>query len=78
MAELGIGNADCPFSGHGADLVNVKFFRGRRDDVITVEEIKAQARSAMMQHRMRTATVSKEAPKSDHPTVDVREFVSAL
>lgn len=78
MAEHGMAAADCPFSGHGDDLVNVKFFRGWRDDIITVEEMKAQARSAIMQHRMKTATVSKSAPVSAHPPVDVREFVQSL
>ena len=73
-----IDTADCPFSGHGTDLVNVKFFRGRRDDVIAREEILEQFRSANMQHRQRTATVSREAPTSDHPVIDVRELVETL
>lgn len=69
---------ECPFSGHDGDLVNMKFFRGRRDDVITVEEIGEQVRSATMQQRLKTATVSVEAPRSAHPVVDVRELVAGL
>lgn len=70
--------AECPFSGHGEELINVKFFRGRRDDVISREEICEQFRSATMQHRQQTATVTADAPRSDHPVMDVRELVDAL
>ena len=38
--------AECPFSGHGEELINVKFFRGKRDDVITADEIMEEARKA--------------------------------
>lgn len=70
--------ADCPFSGHGEELVNVKFFRGRRDDVITADEIKEQAHKAVMQRKLGTATVSREAPVSAHPVINVPEFVAGL
>lgn len=70
--------AECPFTAQGEELVNVKFFRGRRDDIITREEIRAQFRSAKMQHRQQIATVSKDAPVSDHPVMDVRELVRVL
>lgn len=70
--------ADCPFSGPGEELVNVKFFRGRRNDVITADEIREQARKAVMQRRLQTATVSKAAPTSQHPVINVPEFVAAL
>jgi hypothetical protein len=70
--------AECPFSGHGEELVNVKFFRGRRDDIITAAEMKEQARSAVMQRKLGTATVSKMAPVSPHPVLDVKEFVANL
>lgn len=69
---------DCPFSGQDEELVNVKFFRGRRDDVITAAEIHEQARSAVMQRRLGTATVSDAAPISAHPVIDVAEFVNRL
>jgi len=72
------GVIECPFSGHGEELVNVKFFRGRRDDVITREEIREQFRSAVMQQRQKTATVSSAAPISDHPVLDVRDLVAPL
>jgi hypothetical protein len=70
--------AECPFSGHGEDLVNVKFFRGHRDDVITPAEIHEQVRNAAMQRKLKTATVSKEAPVSQHPVINVAEFVANL
>lgn len=69
---------DCPFSAAGEELVNVKFFRGRRDDVITADEIKEQAHRALMQRRLGTASVSKHAPMSSHPVKCVAEFVAAL
>lgn len=78
MSEHEKGHVDCPFSGHDIEIGNVKFFRGRRDDVIRAEEIQEQARSAFMQHRMKTATVSKEAPVSAHPAMDIEEFVQSL
>jgi hypothetical protein len=73
-----IDKAECPFSGHGEELVNVKFFRGRRDDVITAHEIKEESRKAVMQHRLQEATVSREAPRSTRPSINVAEFVAAL
>lgn len=72
------GMAECPFSGHGEELVNVKFFRGRRDDVIAAAEINEQARQAVMQRKLGTATISKSAPVSPHPVIDVTEFVANL
>ena len=69
---------DFPFSGHGEELENVKFFRGRRDDAISAEEIKEQAHRAIMQRRLGTATVSKTAPVSPHPVINVSEFVAGL
>lgn len=72
------GMAESPFSGHGEELVNVKFFRGRRDDVITSQEIHEQAHKAMMQRKLGTATVSKSAPVSEHPVINVVEFVANL
>ena len=70
--------AECPFSGHGEELVNVKFFRGRRDDVITGAEMHEQARSAVMQRRLGTASVSRVAPVSGHPVINVAQFVDQL
>ncbi|UZW54030.1 hypothetical protein NUH86_10835 [Sphingobium sp. JS3065] len=78
MSQLEKGQVDCPFSGHGADLINVKFFRGRRDDIITVEELKAEAQSAENQRLMKTATISATAPTSLHHVIDVREFAAHL
>lgn len=70
--------AECPFSGQGEELVNVKFFRGSRNDLITADEIKAQARSAEMQWRSKTATVSQVAPQSLHPRINVADFLATL
>ncbi len=78
MIDVTTERGSCPFVASGEELVNVKFFRGTRNDVITVDEIHGQARSAIMQHKMKTATVSEMAPVSSHPVVDVREFVAAL
>lgn len=78
MLDQENGKAECPFSGHGEELVNVKFFRGTRNDVITGAEIMEQFRSAVMQRRSQTATVANTAPVSEHPLIDVREFVQSL
>lgn len=78
MSEHENGKTECPFSGHGEELVNVKFFRGRRDDVITADEIKEQMRTANMQMKLKMALVSKEAPRSRHTPINVREFVANL
>lgn len=78
MSHHGEGQIECAFSGHGDDLLNVKFFRGRRDDVITAEEINAEARNAVIQHKAGVATVSTTAPLSQHSTINVREFIAAL
>ncbi|MCC4254171.1 hypothetical protein LL251_17300 [Sphingobium naphthae] len=78
MSQLEKGQVECPFSGHGDDLVNVKFFRGRRDDIITVDELKAEARSADNQLRMKTAIISHAAPVSMHEVIEVAEFAASL
>lgn len=78
MSQHENGRAECPFSGHGEELINIKFFRGTRDDVIGADEIEEQMRSARMQARLRTATRSRVAPVSAHGIVDVRELVSAI
>lgn len=78
MSEQENGKAESPFSAHGEDLVNVKFFRGNRNDVITADEINEQVRSAVMQRRLKTATVSRMAPVSQHPVMNVRDFVASL
>jgi hypothetical protein len=72
------GLMECLFSEHDIEHVNIKFFRGHRDDLITAEEICEQARSAIMQKRMGATIGSKEAPKNTHPSVDVAEFISKL
>jgi len=78
MSQLEKGQADCPFAVQDGDLVNVKFFRGTRDDLITRDEIFGQFRSAKMQRAQGLATVTDFAPRSDHPVMDVRELVAGL
>lgn len=78
MSEKEKGHVDCPFSGLDETLVNVRFFRGRRDDVISSGEIMEQARSAVLQCKLGTALVSPEAPRSPHPSVDIKEIVANL
>jgi len=78
MSDQENEKADCPFSGHGEELVNIKFFRGTRNDVIAGAEIVEQFRSAVMQRRSQTAFVSMAAPASQHPSIDVRDFVASL
>lgn len=78
MSDQENGKAECPFSGHGEELINVKFFRGTRNDVITADEINEEVRSARMQRKLKTATVSAAAPVSQHAVINVREFVAAL
>lgn len=73
-----MGRTDCPFSAQNEELVNVKFFRGTRDDVITAEELKEQARHAAVQFKIGTAAISAVAPRSAHPTMNVVDFVATL
>jgi hypothetical protein len=58
--------------------VNVKFFRGSRNDIITADEILEQARSAAMQLRTGNVVRSTSAPVSSHPKVNVSEFVLGI
>jgi len=70
--------AECLFSRHDMTLVDVKFFRGTRDDLITGEEICAQMKSAMEQRAMGAADVSHRAPISAHAPIDVADFLANL
>ena len=67
----------CPVGGLG-ETVNVKFFRGHRNDIITSEEILEQARSAVLQHQSGQVTASREAPRSEHKTFNVLELTKTL
>lgn len=77
MSELRVG-LDYPFSGHGENLVNVKFFRGTRNDIISAAEIRHQASLAATQFKIGGADVSDRAPVSKHSVVNVADFVSQL
>ena len=76
--EIVIDHPVCPFQGHDGENVNIKFFRGSRNDIITAKEMIEEARSAGMQLRMGTADRSSTAPVSLHPKVDVREWVKSI
>lgn len=60
-----------------AELLNVKFFRGS-DDVISAHDFRKQFRSALVQEKMRTAVISADAPRSNHPQINLKEFVTSL
>ncbi|KAI94440.1 hypothetical protein T281_10975 [Rhodomicrobium udaipurense JA643] len=64
-------------AGKEGTLQNVKFFRGDRD-LISVDEIEQEIRSAHVQRTMGLAIISHKFPDSDTPQVDVRELVQSL
>jgi hypothetical protein len=66
-----------PLADKGCTLENVKFFRGSRD-MITVEEFQKEFHSALLQKKLKKASVSKDAPKSKVPEIDLKEFVATL
>ena len=58
-------------------LIDLKCFRGDRDDVSEAEMME-QLHNAQMQRRMKRAVVSARPPVSGVATVNVREFVAEL
>jgi len=68
---------DTVLFGSGRELVDIKCFRGDREDV-TGADIKGQIHSALMQKRMNRATISDSPPHSGVTKVNVREFVAGL
>lgn len=68
---------DCLFSGQDMKLRNIKFFRGSRD-LISPQELRAEAHSALMQKRVKSTIGSAEAPRSKQPEIDVRAFVADI
>jgi len=65
------------FDGSKCELQNVKFFRGSKD-LITAEEFRKEIRSALMQRKLKSASLSTEAPKSKHPKFKIEDFVATL
>ena len=63
--------------GKGVELVDLKCFRGDREDV-SEDEIKQQIHSAFMQKRMNRAVIAHDAPRPSVPPIDVQKFVSEL
>ncbi|MEI6485669.1 MAG: hypothetical protein WCO11_05320 [Sphingomonadales bacterium] len=68
----------CPVGGSFGETVNVKFFRGTRDDIITADEILEQAKSAAIQKQTGQVSGSPEAPRSAHRSFNVLELVKTL
>jgi hypothetical protein len=68
---------DAVLFADGVELLDLKCFRGDRQDV-TEEEIKAQIHSALMQKKMKRARVSDRAPSPDVSRVNARELLSEL
>lgn len=71
---------DCLFSEHGKKLNiktlrNIKFCRGDKD-VISEAELRVQVHSALVQKATGAATMSRQAPRSKRPVIDVRKFVA--
>jgi hypothetical protein len=65
------------FGTDGTELLDFKCFRGDRPDV-SEDEIRDQIHSAIMQKRMKRATISADPPRPDVPRTNVREFVQDL
>lgn len=68
----------CPVGGALGETVNVKFFRGTRNDIITADEILEQARSASIQKQTGQVTGSRHAPRSEHKPFNVIDLVKTL
>jgi hypothetical protein len=69
---------DCLSSQKDGKLVNVKFLRGTRDDVISSPEFCAQMHAVSLQKKLNPAQKTAEAPKASHGPVDVRDFVANM
>ncbi|HTK35670.1 MAG TPA: hypothetical protein VL358_10360 [Caulobacteraceae bacterium] len=65
------------FSANDMKLKNIKFCRGS-GDVISPEELRAEAHSALLQHRTKSSVASLDAPRSKQPTVDLGEIFADL
>lgn len=69
---------DCLSSQKGWTLVNVKFSRGTRSDVISGEEFRAQMHKVSLQKKLKPAEFTTKPPRAAHGPVDVRDFVAKL
>ncbi|MEQ1929647.1 MAG: hypothetical protein ABL957_03825 [Parvularculaceae bacterium] len=66
------------FGSDGAGVADFKCFRGDRDDV-SEDDLRDQIHSALMQKRMKRASISKDAPrKAPIVSQNIREFVKGL
>lgn len=61
----------------GGHVVDFKCFRGDRADV-TEDDIKKEIHSAVMQRKMKRATVSHDPPTTGVVAQNVREFIKTL
>lgn len=67
----------CLFDRQDMKLVNIKFFRGV-ERVISTDEIRREAHSAIMQLKLDPDLASKEPPRSGCKEIDVASFVASL
>jgi hypothetical protein len=64
-------------TGGDGELVDIKCFRGDREDV-TASDIRREIHDAIMQHKMHPQRATRTAPNSGVGRVDVVEFVKGL
>ncbi|HJW40385.1 MAG TPA: hypothetical protein VJ476_04050 [Rhizomicrobium sp.] len=69
---------DCLSSQKDWKLVNVKFFRGTRDDVISGQDFCAQMHAVSLQKKLESVEKSDKPPRASHGPVDAREFVAKM
>ena len=65
------------FGTEGEELVDIKCFRGHRDN-IDPADIDRQIQDAIVQHKMHPNRASNMAPTTGIESVDVAEFVKRL
>ncbi|HEX5257591.1 MAG TPA: hypothetical protein VFW35_02285 [Sphingomicrobium sp.] len=77
-----VGREECAldvllFGAKDEELIDIKCFRGDREDV-SPEDIKAAIHSGLMQHKLRPDLASKHAPALGVEPRDVKELVGSL
>ena len=65
------------FDTEGEELLDIKCFRGDREDV-TPEDIREQIHFGLMQHKMRPQLATSKSPKSGVGQEDVADLVKGL
>jgi len=77
MAAKERDGLDAFLFSESAELVDIKCFRGHRDD-ISEQDVRDQIHEAFMQQRLKRAVVSSQPPSMEVPQVNVRDFVADL